>query len=109
MTDEELATAETEARAKLAGTPDPVLPGQSAEPTQTPVEELPPVTIEDLTAVYSQAVEANVVTPEQVSEMYLRHGCMEIGDIATNESARRGVVGELQKMIDDKPAGLPGT
>ncbi len=103
--DPQMEAAEAEARAKLAGTPQPTVPTEPVVAFDMPtVETVAPATMQDLTNVYSAAIEAGIATPQTVTQMYERHGCPNVADIATNETARAGVVAELRKMLAENDA-----
>lgn len=112
------ADAEAAARAKLAGAPTaatPVagLPGSApaAEPEPT-VEDVAPVSMDELANIYTQVNAAGLITPAEVMELYKKHGCEVPNDIATNETARAKVGAELRAIYAayQAPAagGLPG-
>ena len=116
--DDVLAAAEAEARAKLAGTPDPVIPDD--EPAAVEQPDLPgtapvnepegeEISLDMLGEIYTKAVEVGAVTPEEILAIYKNAGCDDPTDITTNALARRKVAGELNRRMALKPAGLPGS
>lgn len=102
--------AEEAARAKLAGTPEPVTPTETAaeQPVET-VESIAPVSLDELANTYQQAVDAGVVTADEILGLYSQCGCASPEEIATNETARAKVVGILnERLTANAPAAAPG-
>ena len=122
--DDVVQQAEAEARAKIAATPDPVVPESDpmsdtlvqTEPTPLPMpgaapavmpgmpvsdaEPPEPVSLDELAGLYGRAVEAGVLQSDEVLELYQRHGCKEVNDITTNADARIGVATELRERLE---------
>lgn len=105
--EDEVAKAEAEARAKLAGTPEPA---EDLPEVVAPEPETKRVTtIEELTTTYAEAAAAGVIDADGMMELYKEFG-VEPKEVGTNETARAGLVVRLRSMIDNPPkkSGLPG-
>lgn len=97
---DEVEKAEAEARAKLAATPQPA-DNPPPAPAET-VESVAPTTMGELTDAYGKAWSMELLSEGDAADLYKKHGCETVNDIATNESARAGVVAELRDMIDNE-------
>lgn len=111
LDDETVAAAEAAARAKIAGTPQPVIP---TDPV-VPAEEMPQatVTIDEVSAKWVECVEAGTIDQTKHAEIYGGLG-IDGAQLAVNETMRRTLYDWLCSTLQPAPtpapalAGLPG-
>lgn len=100
----DVEAAEVAARAKLAGTPEPV----EQPPVEVEETTVAPIDYQDLVNKYIELAGAGLIDEKRMSAIYAECGTTP-NDLATNETARAAVMAKLE-TITSAPAtpGLPG-
>jgi hypothetical protein len=101
VSDETLTATEAEERAKLTGTP----PAPELPPVEVEQTTVPPVTFEELIALYNEKSGAGLIDVPGMQALYAKHGT-DAASLATDESARAAIRADLAALTDEP--SLPG-
>jgi hypothetical protein len=99
--DETVIAAEAAARAKLTGTP----PAPDLPPVEVEQTTVPPVSFEELIALYNEKSAAGLIDVPGMQALYAKHGT-NVASLATDESARAAIRADLVALTDEP--SLPG-